>query len=345
MRSISQTAGPVAVALWLLACSESQRPASSLLEAGPDDAGRESDTDLEPSPDAGDDELDAAEADAGPAQTFVTIRFKGKVGEEDYACGESYPAQGATELTARGRDFRFFVHDVRLIDAAGEEVTLALEARGPAQSEALAMIDFNNARGECASFGDATNTIVTGHVPPGQYRGIALAIGVPEDLNHGDPARAAAPLRGSGMAWNWVQGYRFLVAELEAVELADAGTSEAGQDAGSGDAATSDAGSDAQEGMEPGLGVVHLGSTGCVGSPARGISCAKQNRAQVRLPDFDPETDSIVADLGALFTAVDLAQGAQCHARGDECEPMFTALGVNLESGGVLESQTFLRVE
>lgn len=341
MHSGSRIIGLASLAL-LSACTDDQPLRAS--DAGLTPGAHTDDAGLDEPDDARADELTTVEAtaDAEPEQTLVTLRFKGMVGDHDYACGESYPAQGASKLTVRGRAFRFFVHDLRLIDAAGVEVPLVLEERAPAQTGALALLDFDNADGRCAGLGD-TNNLVTGHAAPGEYRGIAFSVGVPEELNHGDPGLASAPLRGSGMAWNWVQGYRFLVAELEAAEPRDGGTASASD--GVGDAASSDADAGQQEQSAPGLGVLHIGSTGCTGSPAKGISCAKPNRAHVRLSSFDPETNSIVADLGALFADVDLAQGAQCHARGEVCSAMFTALGVDLESGGALESQSFFRVE
>lgn len=331
---------PFVCALCLSACGEGDPAprAAGALDAEIDDADAGEAIDAQ-EPDASDEDMDSASA-----ERLLTIRFKGKVGAQDYACGESYPAQGTTALAVRGRAFRFFVHDVRLIDAQGNEVPLALETRAPAQNQAVALLDFGNVDGRCPSLGDRTNDVITGYAAPGDYRGIALTVGVPEDLNHGDPAAAPAPLRGSGMAWNWVQGYRFFVGELEAVDQPDVGQVD-GQDTAMHDASIADAGTDGESGTEPGLGVLHLGSTGCVGSPARGISCAKQNRAQIRLSSFDPDTDSIAADLGALFTDIDLTRGAQCHSRGDDCGSMFSALGVDLESGEALETQMFLRVE
>ena len=301
----------------------------------------------EPEPDAG---TDADEPDAHAAGV-ISIQFKGRVGSHAYACDRTYPGQGSTRTDVTGRAFRFFVYDVRLIDAAGAETPFALESRLPTQSEELALLDFQDPEGTCGD-GTPTNTRLTGTAAPGDYRGVVFRIGVPEGPNHGDPAQASQPLRGSGMSWGWLQGYRFFIGELAslnqpdgAVPAGDASVGDGGDigDAGQGDAEPSSGGG--AHDFEPGLGLLHIGSTGCLGSPARGIACNKSNRPEIRLSNFDHASNSIAVDLGAVFATTDLATGLQCHGRGDFCASMFSALGVDLESGAPALMQSVFRVE
>jgi uncharacterized repeat protein (TIGR04052 family) len=309
---------------------------------GDDDAGR-------PGPD-----LDAATAvplDAGVPDGLmpVTLRFKATVGAEDLVCGQGYLGQGSTKVPAKVQDFRFFVQDVRLVASDGSEVPMVLDERAPHQSRDVVLIDFTDGRDSCTT-GDATaNTVITGRVPPGTYRGLSFAIGVPEGLNHGDPAVLPAPLTAIGASWGWVQGHRFFIAEMRhAPELTsfdggaavDAG---AATDAGSG---SSGGGGHNASAAQPGLAIAHIGSTGCVGGAGGvGIRCDHPNRGAVKLTGFDPTVGSVVADLGAVFAGTDLLRGLLCHGRGESCTPPMIAAGIDVASGLPLPTQQVFRVE
>jgi hypothetical protein len=144
-------------------------------------------------------------------------------------------------------------------------------------------------------------------------------------LNHADPVTLEGPLQAPGMHWTWLTGFRFLIAELEAV-----GDPDGDVDAGSG----------------RGLGVLHVGSTACRGLPSAGtISCGNPNRNHVRLSGFDSERDVVVIDVGAIFAQSDLSVESVCHSEGDACAPMFEALGVDPVTGEALAEQRVFRVE
>jgi hypothetical protein len=49
----------------------------------------------------------------------VSIQFKAVVGDAALACGKSYPNIGTTKSTISPRDFRFYIHNVRLLDHSG----------------------------------------------------------------------------------------------------------------------------------------------------------------------------------------------------------------------------------
>jgi len=167
--------------------------------------------------------------------------------------------------------------------------------------------------GPCLHGDAGANAVVTGRAPPGEYPGVAFKGGVPEALNHADPATLPEPLQAGGMTWGWLLGFRFLRAELA--------------------------------GPTQGLGLLHAGSVACTGSPQEGtVTCANPNRSEVRLSGFDPEQSVIVADIGALFSGTDLSTESQCHSSGEVCAPMFERLGVDLDSGQPLETQSLFRL-
>ncbi len=287
--------------------------------------------------------------ESGEATLEATLRFAARVGEEPFACGRTYSGQGAAGSAVQPRDLRFFVQEVRLIAGDGEEVPLSFDERLPWQAEGVALLDFEDGSGLCAAGNAAQNGEITGRVPPGDYTGLVLVVGVDESSNHLDPATARGPLQAGSMSWGWLLGYKFFVAELgEVVAAGDAdgiGPSPAGSDAGS-DAGppSSDAGAPATPAL--GIGLLHLGSTSCVGSPAAGdITCARPNRSEVRFESFDLATQTVVVDVGALFGETDLGGDAQCHSSGAACPPLFEAFGLDFDTGRGAAGQRVFRAE
>jgi uncharacterized repeat protein (TIGR04052 family) len=249
----------------------------------------------------------------------VSISFEARVGDAPFACGSSYADIGATAVTAEPQDLRFYVSDVRMLRSDGSEEPVEIEARSPWQLPNVALLDFENAEGLCASGNAATNSSVTGRVLPGEYVGIAFRMGVPEALNHSDPVTQAAPLELGAMSWGWLLGYKFLRAEML----------ETGVEAGA-----------------VGVGLVHLGSTACSGNPQAGsVVCTNPNRNDVRLTGFDPATNRIVADVATLFAELDLTGDGLCHSSQEVCAAPFESLGIDLATGQASAAQTFFRVE
>jgi uncharacterized repeat protein (TIGR04052 family) len=266
---------------------------------------------------SGDGSLPAATPAAGT--DAVRLRFVARVGAEPFACGSTYRSGSGESFTPA--DLRLFVQDIALLDAAGNEHPVALDVRAPWQTDSVALIDFEDGSAGCVAGTRERNLEVSGRVEPGDYRGIAFSNGVPEALNHADPSRLPPPLQAGSMSWGWLQGYRFLMAEI-------AGT------ASSGDAAA------------PGSALLHVGSTACSGNPsAGGIACTKPNRNRIRLPELDPDADAIVVDLAELFGDMDLATVTTCHSSGEDCAPLFERIGLDLTSGTPSNGQRVYRVE
>jgi uncharacterized repeat protein (TIGR04052 family) len=268
------------------------------------------------------DAATASSNDAGhvaASAQAITIQFKPKVLDRDFACGTTYDGLGSTHVSAQPADFRMYVQDVRLIDDQGKEVSMNLDERSPWQTATVALLDFEDASGACTG-NSIINDTLTGSVPPGKYRGLVFRNGVPEEQNHQDPIDDQGPLQITDLNWSWLGGFKFFVGELRS---------------GSGIAATG----------APTGGVLHVGSRACSGSPAIGISCSRANRNEVRLDDFDPASSVVVADLGALFADSDLSGTVLCHSDLDACAPLFARLGIDWDSGTSTTDQAVYRVE
>lgn len=226
----------------------------------------------------------------------VAISFVARYGDAPLRCDL---AAGDIRLT----DLRLFVHDVRLLTPADEEVPLELPDRPPWQGGGVALVDLEDGTGACRNGTAAVNASVQGTAPPGEYVGLAFRIGVPASRNHANPLQAPPPLDQSAMHWHWLTGYKFLRAGI---------TSE-------------------NDGFW-----IHLGSTLCDGTAAAPKGCAHANLPRVVLPGFRPG-DGIAVDLAPLGATADLADGtpSDCSSGPAEatCGSPFRALGLDFTSG------------
>ncbi len=146
----------------------------------------------------------------GGGTTIVDIPFAAEVGDVAFDCAQEYDGIGTTNATVSITDFRFYVHDVRLMRADGEAVALELEQDGLWQYENLALLDFENDSGACSNGTSQTRTVVRGAVPVGAYVGLSFRLGVPAELNHLNAAKAPSPLNLSALFWAWTSGYKYL---------------------------------------------------------------------------------------------------------------------------------------
>jgi uncharacterized repeat protein (TIGR04052 family) len=259
----------------------------------------------------------------------ITINFAAQVNGTTADCGGSFQNVGLSNATVSFSDFRFYVSDVRLINEQGAEVPVSLTQDGLWQVENVALLDFENATGACGEAGtEAMNSQIVGTVPGGTYNGIVFTLGVPFEQNHLDTTTAPSPLNVSALWWNWQVGYKFVRVDLLIEEVDPAGYN------------------------------IHLGSTGCVSdnsNTAPETDCSKPNRVEVRLTDFDPATDTIIADAGALLQRTDLSQnapeppGCMSMTADSDCAGVFTGFGLDLKEGVCMNGncgiQTFFRVE
>lgn len=236
----------------------------------------------------------------------VTIEFEGLVAGQKAECGRTYEGIGTSESAFSLEDFRLFVHDVRVVTADGREVPVALEQDGRWQHEDVALLDFETGGSACPAGNAETNTRLRGTVPEaGPFVGLRFTVGVPFELNHEDVTLAPPPLNTSAMFWSWQSGYKFVRIDGRTDEGAPF--------------------------------FFHLGSTGCDGDPLVGgvTACARPNRVEVRIEEFDPEQEKLEVDLAALFAGNDLASdeadpGCMSDPEDPDCAPIFERLGLDL---------------
>jgi uncharacterized repeat protein (TIGR04052 family) len=255
----------------------------------------------------------------------VTLNFLAKVGSADFACGTTYTGANSvgtnnTDLVAK--DFRFYINDIRLVKADNSEVSLSLNQDGTWQYEGVALLDFENGSGICASTTGPTtamNSQVKGTIAQTNgvaYTKIKFRLGIPLSLNHLDTGSAPAPLNVSALYWAWTSGRKF--ARL------DFNTSGGGYDTGFN---------------------VHLGSVNCTGTTpvSSNVDCNTPNRAEITLNiPAGSQTDltglsnmRIVADLRAILQDLALGTADQGGAPGcmsgttdPECRAILTRLGL-----------------
>jgi uncharacterized repeat protein (TIGR04052 family) len=264
-------------------------------------------------------EVDASGPDAATTAQ-ISIPFAARVNGTAFACGQSYANVGSTAATYVGIDFRFYVHDVRLITPAGD-VPVTLDVNSFQTADGIALLDFETGGAGCQMGTAATHTAITGSVPIGTtYTGVKLKIGVPFAKNHLDATLATAPMNVPAMYWAWSSGYKFIKAD----------------------------------GTVNGLGFnLHLGSTGCgtSGSTPPTAPCASPNVIDLTLPGVTAGTSVVVADVGRVLVGTDITTntmntppGCMSFPGDPECNVLMPRLG--LPYGAIpAGAQTFLSVE
>lgn len=246
----------------------------------------------------------------------LSVPFRAMVGAEPFACGRTYTGLGTTGTTYQPKDFRLYVHNVRLVSTSGEEVPVSLTEDGVWQGGGVALLDFEDRTGLCSNGTEGTNTRIIGTAPGGHYSGLRFTVGVPFEKNHQAVELNHPPLKVSTLYWTWQSGYKFL--------RLDGNTT--GQPTGYN---------------------LHLGSTDCeMPTPNVVTGCGNPNRFEVEIAGFDPEKpSSVVLDVAALFATTNLDENQEGTAAGcmsapsdSDCAPIFQRLGLPFggEPGGAL---------
>ena len=264
-------------------------------------------------------------SDDGAASTReVALEFVAVAGHTPVQCGTLVSGLGTGSAPAQVKDLRFYISNVALLQANGTETPLTLSANDnwnlTAGANQITLIDLENATGACSNGTPATNAVIRGTVPAGNYVGVKLTMGVPFALNHtlySDVTTAKPPLDIGAMAWSWQSGRKFTKIELTDPEGAT----------GSWTAKTF---------------AVHLGSTGCVGNPATGetVQCKAPNRMEARLTSFNPDQQKIALDVQALVVGNDVTKNlggaAGCMSGGTdpECAGVFRAMAIDWKADG-----------
>lgn len=203
----------------------------------------------------------------------------------------------AEAQTAVVESFRFYVHDVMLLTADGAMPLRPTPDKW--QNERVALIDLSGTAANATLRGTTSGRAST-------FTGIRFTVGVPFDMNHADPLRAAAPLDRTDMFWAWQSGHKFL-----RVDLRDADRSWS----------------------------FHLGSTGCSSASALRppqSACAQPNTVIVELTGFDPTRQAVRVPIETWMEAMRLAGHETCtggYAHNPACAAPYAATGLDLRMG------------
>jgi uncharacterized repeat protein (TIGR04052 family) len=226
-----------------------------------------------------------------PAEVAISIPFEAAVGQDAWACGETYEGIGTSESTVTPKDFRVYIHDIQL---DGEPVTLD---DNDFQANGVALLDFEDGTGACEGSGDARTNLEVLGTAASATGDLSFKLGVPFDQNHQDVETAAAPLDIQPMFWNWNGGYKFVRADSTTTGLESFN--------------------------------FHLGSTGCEADEDGVVTgCANENRFQFAFTLG--EGDTVTFDLAELLAESDIdvntpetPPGCQSGPTDPECEPVF----------------------
>ncbi len=243
----------------------------------------------------------------GPQE--VTIQFKWMVGDKAFSCTDTYENIGTNKDKIKPLDFRFYIHNIRLVTSDDKEVALTLTQDEKWQYQNLVLLDFEDKQGTCTQGTTETNTMVQGTVEGGgSFKAIKFVLGIPFEMNHQDVTKAPSPLNVTPLFWNWQGGYRFMKIDIQA------------------------------EGAEK-MFRMHLGSTNCEGSDTNVTGCKRPNRVEITLNNFDPAQNAISFDLAKLFANSEVNKNTEGTALGcmsfpedPDCNALFTNLGLKYGS-------------
>ena len=141
----------------------------------------------------------------------VSLAFAAEANGVAIDCDTQLTGIGSPSTNASVKEFRFYVHDVSLLDNDGNAYSLELKENAW-NHQNLALLDFMNKDTSCSGSLKETNKSVNGTVsvsPSTELVTLRFTLGVPSDLNHLDRATAPAPLDQTSLHWNWQNGYKF----------------------------------------------------------------------------------------------------------------------------------------
>ncbi len=245
----------------------------------------------------------------------ISITFDARFGDTSFTCDSTVEGLGTGNSSFTPTDLRLYVSAFTVHNAAGEQAPVSLNQDGLWQLQDLALLDFEDKTGNCSNGTSATNHVVQGTVPAGDWSSLSFEVGVPFALNHQDVATASSPLNLSTLFWSWQGGYKFIRLEGKSTGL-------------------------------PTGWLFHLGSTGCEtdGEGKVTEACSSPNRAHVEIADWSPEK-TIALRLDSLLSGADLdldgggAPGCMSAPEDPECAALFGKLGIPAGNATIFEAQ------
>ena len=259
---------------------------------------------------------------AGCSSPSVKIEFVPLVNGAAFSCTGTYSNVGTTKSTVHPQDFKMYVHGASLLTASGTKTPLTLVQDGVWQRDDIALLDFEDGTGTCATASPATNFVVTG-TAAGSFTGLEFSVGLAADQDHLSAATAAAPLNQPDLWWSWLGGYRYLKVDLQTSGNANY--------------------------------FFHLGAEDCTGATMTTIDCKYSNLATVTLSNFKPGTNKISVDIGKLLADSNVDQqpdqmttftpGCMSDPGDTQCPAPFAKLGLPFEGMGAPPAQTVFAVQ
>ena len=162
----------------------------------------------------------------------------------------------------------------------------------------MALLDFDDATGNCRYTDAEMHQTVTGWVPKDAvFAGLSFRIGVPTELNHIDAGLAPPPMNRPGMWWAWKAGSILVRADF------DTANNDSHRQQTADDKFT-------PGGWQFWLAEAGYGPQECTGEIDQGYSCPNKFQPQVSIPAFDAKTDSVTLDLAALLQDIDMNRNA-----------------------------------
>lgn len=269
----------------------------------------------------------------GVTSSEISIPFIARANDTEISCGAQLSGLGADSASGSIRGFALYIHDVVLINSDGTELPVTMDDNDW-QNSGVALLDYQDKLDNCESeTAKPTNNMLVGSVQGDLVNvdRIRFTVGVPSELNHEDITAAASPLNRTDMHWSWQSGYKHLRMDV-----------------------SPDGGVMKPDNTTATTWNIHLGSTGCVGSPQTGetVSCGANNRPTIELDISDIANQQLVIDYGklvensALMTDQGGAPGCMSGPTDLDCIDIFDALGMGLgENNDPTEGQTVFSVE
>lgn len=241
-------------------------------------------------------------SDPHAGQEPLTVHFDALVNGQPFSCSGAY-MMGTPPALARPSHFRMFVYDIAATSAGGDSARLTLdesEWQGNFDDVGhnVALLDFDDATGNCRYTDADTHTVVTGWVTnTTTLTGLTFRIGIPSELDHLDAGLAPPPLNRPGLWSGWQLGSILLRADF------DTANNDSHRPQTKDDELT-------PGGWQFWLADAGTGPQACTGEPNLGYQCANQFQPKVLLDPFDPAQDHVGLDLGALLQDVDMDRTA-----------------------------------
>lgn len=131
----------------------------------------------------------------GESEQRIEVDFDVQYGQALFRCGGTYANAGVSSTSVEPLDIRFFVHDVAIVTKGDEMIPLNLDQDTGWQKDNVALLDFADDTGRCATGSPETSLKVSGTLAQevDDIAAVVFNLGIPESLNHIDSARAPAP--------------------------------------------------------------------------------------------------------------------------------------------------------